>query len=488
MIEGRFAPGLALVLLGLGYILPTALCHRLCEPDSPHRMATMAGDMLLITAIVWATGGSSSEYYLLYYLPIAFAAMDLNVRDGIAGAVLAGTLYAFVTLLEEPGTVVVTSSVFRVSAVCISAAIMVLLLALLKRETSMRDSLRLALRDSLRRIAAVYDVAHAANTGADLGAVLSILLEHAARATGARGGAISILDPDRQLKPVTSLSPAGGEKTIPVDWDSEMAQRALATSSPVTSRPHRLPSSELVTTVYVPLITPTGPLGILGLAFPGGRRFGRSQADFLKTICSEAALAVENAQLRTELRRLAITDSLTGVSSRREAHRRLADELSRAARYSRSLAVLMCDVDNLKAVNDSCGHAAGDQVLSILGKVFKAAMRTYDVAGRIGGDEFLIVLPESDAESALALANRLIEALANVLREADICKESIPATGLSIGVAAADHGEASATELISRADTALYRAKRAGKNRALVAMPASRLAAATAPARPQLTR
>jgi K+-sensing histidine kinase KdpD len=183
--QGRFVPGLTLALAGSFYVLATAIWGVIEHEASPHHTAVTAADLLLITTIVWLTGGVRSEYYLLYYLPVLCAALRLNVRDGIAASVLAGVLYSFVALAGEAHANVLTPAPYRVLAVCISAVVMVMLFALLRREVRLCESLRDALHSSLNRVAAIYDVAHAANTGAELAAVLSILLDHSACITRA---------------------------------------------------------------------------------------------------------------------------------------------------------------------------------------------------------------------------------------------------------------------------------------------------------------
>jgi diguanylate cyclase (GGDEF)-like protein len=467
--DGSVLPGMALVGAGLIYVLPTAISRSLQEHDSRHAVAVTATDVLLITAIVWSTGSMSSEYYLLYYLPVANAALRLNARDGIAAAVLGGSCYALLSLLDRATPTVVTASLYRVFGVCVSAVVMVIFLALLKREGDLRAGLRSSLHDSLRRVAAVYDVARAASTGADLKSVLSTILEQAARFTAASAGSIALLESSGKLRHMASLNPEEGDGGQ-LDCTSDDARQALTTVSPIVIQPSSTDQGRSAgdnsVSVYIPLTTPSGPLGVLGLASERGRKFGAGHVDFLKTLCSEAALAIENAQLRLELRRMATTDPLTGLLNRREVEGRLTEEVSRANRHSRALAILMIDVDDLKAVNDRHGHAAGDDVLVALGDILRSSTRASDIAGRIGGDEFLVLLPETDAAGAATVAERLVATFRNSLLGSAQSKEVAGETSISVGIASGEEGPLTAAQLLSRADAALYHAKRAGKNRA----------------------
>ncbi len=472
--DGNFTGGVLTAFVGSLYVLLTALSGILEEESSPCHIAVTLGDVLLITGVIWITGGVQSEYYVLYYLPVIIAGLRLDFRAGVAACLTAGVLYALAGTYAPAMAPVVPFALFRVVTVCISAVVMLVFFSLLRREGKVSDDLRDTLHHSLRRVAAVYDVAHAANTGTDLSGVLSIILDHAARATGAANGSVFLLIDDDHLKPMASLSGAAAGGEPPSDFPIEPARRAIAAQSPimieVEARPDEAADPDRAgNVVYVPLFTPAGPLGVLSLVSGEGRRFGRKQLDFLTSLGAEAALAIENAQLRSELRRLAVTDHLTGLPNRREIEERLGAEIERAARYNRVLSLLMIDVDDLKKVNDEFGHAVGDEVLRGLAGLFRTEMRSSELAGRLGGDEFVVVLPETDCHQAAALAERLIERFSAVLRSWPNLRDAqrvSATTGISVGIACNDDGSLSLKQLTTRADAALYEAKRRGKNQA----------------------
>ena len=160
-----------------------------------------------------------------------------------------------------------------------------------------------------------------------------------------------------------------------------------------------------------------------------------------------------------QLRRLALTDSLTGISNHRHFLDRLLAEFSRAKRYGRPLSIIMADIDNFKKFNDDFGHPKGDEVLRAVAQCLDSGKRSMDTVARYGGEEFCIVLPEVTRPQATEIANRHLE---QVLARTKV--------SLSLGVASYPDDAKSPEELVRIADEALLRAKRQGKSRVLTAL------------------
>jgi two-component system, cell cycle response regulator len=153
------------------------------------------------------------------------------------------------------------------------------------------------------------------------------------------------------------------------------------------------------------------------------------------------------------LEALLCEDALTGLSNRRFVLTQLAGQVSGARRHERPLSVAIVDVDHFKAINDTRGHAEGDQVLVAVARALREHLRAEDQLGRLGGEEFLVVLPDTDPEAAVAAAEKL--------------RASVAETGVTVSIGwAAWEGE-SPEELVRRADDALYAAKAAGRDRAV---------------------
>ncbi len=175
-----------------------------------------------------------------------------------------------------------------------------------------------------------------------------------------------------------------------------------------------------------------------------------------------SAVKRENERLLEESKRLAVIDPLTGLYNRRRVNQALSNEVERARRYGRPLSLIMLDIDGLKSINDDLGHPVGDEAIQTIAKIIKNQVRKTDLPGRIGGDEFVIVSPELDAEAAAKLAEDIVELAA----ERSVKERRL---GVSVGVAGWRPGFNSPKSLVQSADKALYRSKRSGGSQVFVA-------------------
>jgi diguanylate cyclase (GGDEF)-like protein len=202
------------------------------------------------------------------------------------------------------------------------------------------------------------------------------------------------------------------------------------------------------------------------------RYTARHASDFLAHLGVVASLCIENAVNRARLRRSGFTDVLTGWHNRRYLQARMKEELARACRDGSSLVCTMLDIDHFKRINDSWGHAAGDGVLREVAQRIDAEVRTSDVAARFGGEEFVILLPNTTCAEGHYLAERIRNAIAALPFELPGGRH-VPVT-VSIGIAEFDPGagdgdlKSLGDALIARADVALYAAKAAGRDRVVV--------------------
>ena len=183
---------------------------------------------------------------------------------------------------------------------------------------------------------------------------------------------------------------------------------------------------------------------------------------FAFTFLNAGRVAAELEESHEELRRIAVTDPLTGLLNRRAFFDEARSELSRARRYSFFVSVLMLDIDHFKQVNDRHGHDAGDRLLAAVGAVLRRELRTNDICARMGGEEFAVVLVRAGAGDAVAVAERLRQAVAATSVAGS--EDRVAATA-SIGTVTADGAAGELDELLTRADKALYAAKQAGRNR-----------------------
>ena len=213
--------------------------------------------------------------------------------------------------------------------------------------------------------------------------------------------------------------------------------------------------------INVPLVLRGKLVGFLSMGNQIAQAYNDSEVKLAKSFADEVSIAIENARLFKEIQTLAITDGLTGLFNRRHFYLMANLEFIRSSRYNRPLSLLMIDVDLFKRINDTYGHLVGDKVLNNVAQKCFLKVRGGDLAGRYGGEEFTLLLPETNEASALALAERLREMIAETPLMVDQGQVNIT---VSIGVAQKDTGCNNLEELLRRSDEALYNAKNAGRN------------------------
>jgi diguanylate cyclase (GGDEF)-like protein len=284
--------------------------------------------------------------------------------------------------------------------------------------------------------------------------------------------------PDVDAALVSVPAAAGGKPLVAtLGLSADEAQREAVIAGPCEGRAARsiaiayrleVPTAEggeglIHGGVAVPLAVDDPPHGHLAVFTRGsGYEFGEETIRELEAIARRAGPALDNARRFREARKLADLDALTGLHNRRYFHETLGREVARASRYGRKLALLVLDLDDFKGVNDRIGHLAGDAVLAGAAERIRDVVRSADIACRVGGDEFGVILPEADLTDADQLYQRIHDAVsARPIGEAGHVR-------LSGGVAEL-RTEDDAVSFFERADEALYRAKNAGKGRIVAA-------------------
>ena len=214
--------------------------------------------------------------------------------------------------------------------------------------------------------------------------------------------------------------------------------------------------------LQMPLVFGYRQLGRLILLDMGPRSLRSEGLRLLNLLCQEAAVALDQAQAMRELQQMAFVDPLTRLANRHYWMQRFTEELTRASRRRQPLSLLLLDIDHFKLYNDTYGHQVGDQVLRMVANVIRNCSREVDAAGRYGGEEFGVLLPETGEQGACGVAERIRRQVAS-LRLGNV----VEGRGLtiSIGVATIENGAASAAELIARSDAALLASKAEGRNR-----------------------
>jgi diguanylate cyclase (GGDEF)-like protein/PAS domain S-box-containing protein len=280
-----------------------------------------------------------------------------------------------------------------------------------------------------------------------------------------RGSALRLVAgvgwPEGQVR--RALVPSGPETQIGY---TTYEQRPVVTTDVAEEERFKLPvalaDAGAAAGVTVAIAARGGVWGVLGAHSRAPRRFAPDEADFLGAVGNVISSAVDRNLVEAEVRHRALHDPLTGLPNRALALDRLEGALARRRRDGRAVAVLLADLDQFKLVNDSLGHAAGDDLLVALAPRLNDAVRPSDTVARLGGDEFLVVCEQLDGPHE---AIRVAERVAQAINQPIVLASSEHFVTASIGIAVAESADAVPEDLLRDADAAMYRAKERGRGR-----------------------
>ena len=209
--------------------------------------------------------------------------------------------------------------------------------------------------------------------------------------------------------------------------------------------------------ICVPLRSKLSVLGVIQLVNVDMSQFSEQELFFLQSLCDYAAIAIENARWVERIQELTITDDCTGLYNARHLYKTLDTEVYRSSRFGYEFSVLFIDLDHFKTVNDTHGHLVGSKLLAEIGYLVKAQLRLIDFAFRYGGDEFVVLLPQTSKDQALVVAKRLRDAL----RASSFCREESLNLNVraSMGLATYPHDARTAHDIIRQADEMMYLVK-----------------------------
>ncbi|MBI4699072.1 MAG: sensor domain-containing diguanylate cyclase, partial [Nitrospirae bacterium] len=218
----------------------------------------------------------------------------------------------------------------------------------------------------------------------------------------------------------------------------------------------------------IPLNIEDRVAGVLNISDKiSGEVFNKEDLRLMQFFAANASVAIERSMLHKkaeELRELSITDPLTGVLNRRFLNNRLSEEISRYNRYKQPFSLLMVDVDGFKEYNDTFGHLVGDKVLKILASTIVSTLRNTDIASRFGGDEFIIIMPQTPKTDAIHIADRIKENVSKIFIP-DLDESLLKDITVGIGLTTFPEDASSIAELLEKTDQAMYLAKKAGRNK-----------------------
>jgi len=334
-----------------------------------------------------------------------------------------------------------------------------------------------ALRQRIDQLSALYRISNMASQAGALGATLNSMLEIAAEVLPQGEAAILLLDESKKtLRVAAGQGYQSAVRFLEIPVGQGITGRCAQTG--VTQVVHDIDGLEdeeayipgvpgARSEVAVPLIADGMIIGVFNAESVQPHAFNDEHVQTLTVIARQAAEVIRSAQLLQETRRLAVTDALTGLFNRRHFNQQLEENVSRAARYDESLALIFLDVDHFKSVNDRFGHHAGDRCLQALARTLRENVRDSDQIARIGGEEFAVLLIRADRELALSIAERLRDRIDDLIVEED---PPLPVDlTASLGIAFFREDGDDPRSLMRSADRALYTAKRLGRNRVVLA-------------------
>jgi diguanylate cyclase (GGDEF)-like protein len=338
-----------------------------------------------------------------------------------------------------------------------------------------RARLTAQLKHQVSWMAVLAKIGRSVTSTLELDEVLRRIVEASVWLTHAEEGFLALLEEESgQLHlRAAKYSAEDRSRTVYLPVSDTLIGSVVRTGQPLRTTkaegalPIRVATGFLVhSLLYIPLLSKGRTLGVLGVDNIASQRgFSGTEEAQLASLADYATVAIENAHLYNQLQQQAITDELTGLYNRRGLFELGRREVERSLRFNRQLPALMIDIDHFKQVNDTYGHAVGDQVLRVMAERFRRNVREIDIVGRYGGEEFVILLLENDLASAEQVADRLRQLISNIPFQTT--KGSIRIT-VSMGLTAVSAEVGDLAALLQRADQALYLAKNSGRNRVVV--------------------
>src|SRR5438094_2958548 len=325
-------------------------------------------------------------------------------------------------------------------------------------------------RRHIEEIGIFHDVAKALTSSLDLDAVLQTVMDNIAKFFKPDTWSLLMVDEQKEeLYFAIAVGPASDTlKTLRLKvgegiagWVAKHGESLLVpdvyTDPRFAKRIDEMTKWQTRSMICVPLKSKHRVLAVIQLINSPLESFGESEMFFLHALCDYAAIAIDNARAVEKIQELTITDDCTGLYNARHLYKTLEAEVYRSQRFNYEFSVIFIDLDHFKQVNDTHGHLVGSKLLNEIGFMIKSHLRLIDYAFRYGGDEFVVLLPQTGKDSALVVARRLRD----TLRTSTFCQEE----GLnlnvraSMGVATFPHDAKDPHDIIRQADEMMYLVK-----------------------------
>ncbi|MCK4384808.1 MAG: sensor domain-containing diguanylate cyclase [candidate division Zixibacteria bacterium] len=434
-------------------------------------------DIVLITFLILFTDRKGSDFFLLYFLVVPFAGYAAGLLAGLSLAFLSSLFYLSINtgdLATLPGNYLfIKIAVLWVLVVAVSAVIQTLdrSRAKLLRMFDILNQRTSELEKSQAQIETIYETSRNLGEILNLEEVVDEFLNIVEKILGYQFCSIFILNDSNTLSLLGEIKQGKKIKySEPVKKSlNGILEKVTTTGTPVrlfdlaNAFGHQRESDEFKSLLAVPMISRGKVIGVLDAKSKRVGAFLNQDEKIFSTLAGSAALAIENASLHQKTKELTITDELTGIYNYRYFTRKLSQEIKRAKRYKQFLSLLMIDIDWFKRCNDTYGHLFGNKVLKELAQRIKDSVRDVDVVSRYGGEEFAVILPQTNKKDAQMIGERIRHHVESTDFEVEEGGVMIKVT-VSLGVATYPEKGTTPEHLIEKVDQALYLAKGRGKN------------------------
>jgi diguanylate cyclase (GGDEF)-like protein len=451
--------GIALNTFGFVFWLPDFV-HGTFEPGGVIDLCWMIG--MLFIGIAGRQWAEDSVGHALPRVPASAVQFSRMLLPGVVAVSAAAVLIASQLDHQTATDPLVAAAV----------ALTIIVLAI-RAALALYSNWRLGVRERRRatQFAALYDVGLATAGEISLDDLAQLAVDNATRLTQTDGAMIALSDNEGGFSirainnsKMPELRDATGDPLVGIALECIRTRRPAVvtdyhTHTDANPKLHDLIKSALA----LPLIAHGELVGTMTLYSARPRHWGTETLQMFRLYAAQAAIAIANARLLGESRRLASDDPLTGLTNRRVLVERLETETAAARRHGDAFCVILCDVDGLKGVNDGAGHLVGDSVLRSVATTLRTTARAEDVVARFGGDEFVLLLPRTALEAARALVVRLQRELPEQTYTWGGLPHALPR--VSFGIAAFPEDGLLADQLIAKADERMYEDKARARGR-----------------------
>ena len=449
----------------LGSVLGLWLWSRSRRRNLPLFGAFLLVDGVFLATIVYANGGLASPFRYVILLHLVTVSLIASYRTGLKLAIWHSLLLMVVTEAQRVGLLIQAGAFIGDGMPAFIGAMWLVTVVVSGASAVNERELRRHRYDleSLARLAAALE--HALDPRAvgevAAGEIAATFDASRVAVVDARDGRLGVL---ARHGDVSRVGEGRGLADAPLVARTLSEHATVLARDPADADPWLgalLPGARHV--ILLPMLADDQAIGVIvvEMSAPSRERVERRVVATLERFASHTAMALQNAWLHASLTRSATTDGLTGLANRRSLDDRLVTELARSERTGEPLSLVLIDIDHFKQFNDTYGHLVGDEVLRGVAAVLAEGCRPFDLAGRFGGEEFVVLLPGIASQEGRRVADRLRAAVASAALPAPVT--------ISAGVSCSPDGCTVPEILLGDADRALYEAKRGGRNRVCLA-------------------